>query len=648
MHMKLIVKYKVVFLTIILFFMNSLNASELPVEAFSRLPKITSPTLSPDGSQIAFIQNVEDPELAVLMSIDLSKGTLKTLLHTDNVTNKIRWFEWANNKTILVGAGYTRLIGTEKVGHSQLLAIDTDTDKPKQRRLIKQRTVVNMTNFSQYEDNVIDFLPDEPNHVLIALDAKTANLPSVYKLNINTSKASKVENRKLKIRDWLTDQQGYVRLGTSLDYKTGKTEIFVRKGDNPKWQSLFTYNSLSDAPIHALGFGKNANILYYTKYKDDKKTLFKVDLSTNVHELIFADKKYDVDGSLIYSKKTRDAIGIKHVTGNVYWDDTRADLQKRLDNARPKTQNYLVDFSEDEYVYIFYTENDYTPGAYFLANRRTGKVNRLMRQYPELHNTNLIEHQRVSYKASDGTVIEGYLTLPKDVEEPTATLLFPHGGPSAREYKGFDYWTSFFVNRGYAVFRPNFRGSSGYGYKFAQSQMKSWGLAMQDDLTDAAHWLIKQEIADPKRMCIVGASYGGYAAAMAAVKTPDLFKCAISFAGVSNLRSIVLKSRYYTNRKFIENQIGRDIDDLKARSPMYQAHKIKIPMLLIHGDNDSVVNVRQSQDFYEELTDLNKPVKYIELEDGDHYLSIQGNRHKTFNAMDTFLKQQLNTANSGS
>jgi dipeptidyl aminopeptidase/acylaminoacyl peptidase len=628
----------------IIFAMNSVVASELPIEAFSKLPNIKSPTLSPDGSKIAYVKNVENPDLALLMYVDLNNGVVKTLLQTDNETNKIRWFRWGNNETLLLAAQFTRQLNSEKVHHTQLLAIDLDAEEPIQRRLINSNTVLNRRHRSQHEDNVVDFLPDDPAHILIALDAKNANLPSVFKLNINTAKANKVENRKLKIRQWMTDQQGLVRLGRSLNYKTGEAELFVRKGNNQDWQSLFKYNSLDAPPINALGFDKNPNILYYNKYENDKKAVFKVDLSTDIHKLVFADKDYDVDGSLIYSKRSRKVIGIHHIRGNIYWDESRKSLQQRLDAARPKTENYLVDFSNDEYVYIFYSENDYTPGAYFLANRKTGKVNRLMTQYPALKKANLTEHQLVEYKASDGTMIEGYLTLPKGIKEPTATILFPHGGPGARDSSGFDYWTSFFVSRGYAVFRPNFRGSSGYGYQFARSQMKSWGLLMQDDLTDAAKWLVTEKIADPQRMCIVGASYGGYAAAMAAVKTPDLFKCAVSFAGVSDLRNIVFKSRYYTNKKFIENQIGKNVDDLEARSPFYQAKRINIPILLLHGDNDSVVNVRQSREFFDKLEDLDKSVEYIEFENGDHHLSMQHNRHAAFKAMNSFLKQHLDMA----
>lgn len=620
------------------------EASEIPVEAFSRLPYIESPAISPDGTKIAFIQNIQDPELTLLMVADFNTGLLTRLLQTDNLVGKVRWFKWANNQTIILGANFIRHKATVKVEHSQLLAIDIDKEKVEQRRLINNTTIPNRQHFSQFEDTVIDVLDDDPEHILISLDARTANLPSVFKLNIYTSKARKVENRKLKIRHWMTDQQGHVRLGQSIDYDSGEYQIFVRQGDDSKWISLFKFNGLEDPPVTPLGFAKNPNELFYTKYKNDKKALFKVDLSTNTHQLVFADKDYDADGSLIYSKHSQEVIGLTHITGNIYWDAQRKNLQHRLDSARPEYTNRLVDFSEDEYVYIFYSENDHTPGSYYLANRRTGKVTHILSQYPELRNSNLPEHKRVEYYASDKTKIEGYLTLPINTKQPVATILFPHGGPGVRDTSGFDYWTSFFVSRGYAVFRPNFRGSKGYGYQFAQSQKRNWGLVLQDDLTDAANWLVAEKIADPERMCIVGASYGGYAAAMAAVKTPDLFKCAISFAGVSDLKSLVFKSRYYVNRKFVENQIGEDADDLIKRSPLFQAEKINIPILLIHGAKDTVVNVRQSQNLEEKLRDLGKPVQYIELENGDHYLSIQHNRHDAFKAMNNFLKQHLNSA----
>ncbi len=251
------------------------------------------------------------------------------------------------------------------------------------------------------------------------------------------------------------------------------------------------------------------------------------------------------------------------------------------------------------------------------------------------------EHKRISYKARDGIEITGYLTLPKTGEAPYPTIIHPHGGPGARDVDGFDYWTSFFAHRGYAVLRPNFRGSTGYGYEFSQSQMGGWGMAMQDDLEDGLNWLVEDGIANNDKVCIVGASYGGYAARMGIAKTPDLYKCAVSFSGVSSLKQLVSDSRKYVNSKWVKNQIGSDSDDLKMRSPYYQVENIKTPILVIHGEDDRVVDVKQSRMFADELEDEDKSFEYIELENGDHYLSIQRNRHAAFEAIDEFLKKHL-------
>jgi dipeptidyl aminopeptidase/acylaminoacyl peptidase len=498
---------------------------------------------------------------------------------------------------------------------------------------------------SQFQDNVISFLQDDPEHILIAVDLDVANMPSAYKLNISNGEKTRLVKGKMGVRDWMADRQGNIRLGKSLNYKTGEASTRVRIGDDTKWHKIFEYNALTDPAITPVGFDKNPNILYYRTYKNDKLALYTLNLVSKETKLIYADKNYDVDGDLIYSHKSGKVIGLYHDNtkgGRIYWDENRIKFQNGLNRALPDTDNYIVGFSHDEKKYLLYTENDYAPGVYFLGDRVAKTVDIKYQQYVHLYSDYLTEHKFVTYTARDGVEIEGYLTMPKGAEGPVPTILHPHGGPGAREKAGFDYWTSFFANRGYAVFRPNFRGSTGYGYQFAQSQMKGWGLTMQDDLTDAAKWLVEQDIAVADKMCIVGASYGGYAAAMAAVKTPNLFKCAISFAGVTNLKKLVVRSRKYTNSKFVKNQIGDKSDDLKARSPYYHADKVKIPMLFIHGEDDRVVDVEQSRIMVDELKNFDKSVEYLELENGDHYLSIQKNRHATFKAMDTFLKKHLN------
>jgi dipeptidyl aminopeptidase/acylaminoacyl peptidase len=618
-------------------------SDELPVESFSQLPSYTNPKLSPSGSKIAFISNFQEPALALLTTIDLSDRETKFLVKSDNEKVKINWFQWANEKTLIVSIWFASHRGGVDTTETRLLAIDIDGEEVVERALITPRRYEN--HFSQFQDNVISFLPDDPDHILIALDNELANKPSVYKVNVNTGRKSRIEKGKLGIRNWIVDQQGDLRLGFALNYETGEALSRVRIGDDKKWHKIFEYNALTDPAIKPLGFGKDPNILYYRGYKEDKLALYTINLETREKQLVFEDEDYDVDGSLIYSRKSHDVIGIYHrnsADGRIYWDESFDNFQKSINKVLPDTDNYLVDFSADEDTYLLYSENDFTPGVYYLGKRKSKSLDFIFAQYPALVPDVLTSHQFVKYKARDGYEIEGYLTIPKGSDgKNLPTILHPHGGPGARESSGFDYWTSFFSNRGYAVFRPNFRGSTGYGYDFAQSQMKGWGLTMQDDLTDAANWLIDNGVADPERMCIVGASYGGYAAAMAAVKTPDLFKCAVSFAGVSNLKQLVSESRNYINTKFVKNQIGDKSKDLKERSPYYQAEKISIPMLFVHGESDRVVDVKQSRMMVKKMEKMGKKVEYIELKDGDHYLSIQRNRHATLAAIDLFLKKHL-------
>lgn len=619
-------------------------AAELPVESFSQLPSFQRPKLSPDGTQVAYINNVDAKGgMSVLMVYDLNKQKQNILQATDNLEVKISWFEWANNKTLLVGLAYAARRHRVDTKETRMVALEADGSDKTPRLLIKPRSSFR-EHVSQFQDDVLDFLPDDPDHILISMDLDMASMPSVYKVNIYTREKSRIEHGKQDIRAWMTDQQHQLRLGVAVDYKSGETEIKIRKNEDDDWQDLFKYNAMTDPAISPLGFALDPNILYYTAYKDDKKALYKINLTSHESELVFSDPNYDMDGRLIYSGKTHDVIGFTHTntdTGRVYWDEDKINFINAINKALPDMDNYVVDYSRDENIYLLYTENDHTPGIYLLGNRKQKKMDVLFNQYPNITEDTLGSHKLVAYTARDGAKIEGYLSLPKNAEGPYPLIMHPHGGPGARELGGFDYWTSFFTSRGYAVFRPNFRGSTGYGYEFSQSQMKGWGLTMQDDITDATHWLIEQKIADPERMCIVGASYGGYAAAMAAVKTPDLFKCAVSLAGVFNLKRLVIKSRRYTNSEFVKNQIGDDFDDLEARSPYYQIDKIKTPMLIMHGEDDRVVDVDQSRDMAEELNDEDKKVEFIELPKGDHYLSVQANRHQAFRAMDKFLKTYL-------
>ena len=280
--------------------------------------------------------------------------------------------------------------------------------------------------------------------------------------------------------------------------------------------------------------------------------------------------------------------------------------------------------------------------CYLVGDRDKKSLLVFSERYPSLPMDQMAEKKIISYAARDGLEIEGYLTVPLRHEDGAIpAIIFPHGGPISYDGGGFDYWTQYFASRGYAVLQMNFRGSSGYGFEFMASGLQAWGLEMQNDVEDGTRWLIEQGIADPERICVVGASYGGYAALMEAARNPDLYQCAVSFAGVTDVAYLVTSHRNYTNYEIVKEQIGSKRSELRQRSPLHNAEAINIPVLLAHGTKDRSVRLRHSERMEKELRKAGKDVTYLEFEDGDHYLSAQEHRVAFFSAMDAFLHEHL-------
>ena len=253
-----------------------------------------------------------------------------------------------------------------------------------------------------------------------------------------------------------------------------------------------------------------------------------------------------------------------------------------------------------------------------------------------------------SYRARDGLEIPAYLSLPAGTgakpAAPLPAIVMPHGGPGARDFSSFDPLVQLFTSRGYAVLQMNYRGSAGYGSAFQGAGHHQWGQAMQDDVTDGTRWLAAEGFADPRRTCIVGWSYGGYAALMGAVKEPELYACVVSIAGVSDLPDLIASKRNYINGRIGTAAIGdlwTDRKSLEANSPVNGADRIRAPVLLAHGTKDRVVQIKQSTDMAKALKRAGKSFQYVELEDADHSVLRGPERLKLFRAVDEFVTQVL-------
>ena len=619
------------------------DATELPVQAFASAPTIDMLKLSPDGSRLSMIQTLDTDkqQLVLLKVVDIDTGENKFLLKADSRELTILSVVWANNRQLLMKAAYASHRYGTPVTETRLVVIDADTGK--NNSVVRGQLERKLVRTPQFQSNIVSLIPEDEHHILLALDGFTYGVgTSVVKINLKSGFAEIVANSRENLIDWVADRQHNPRIAIFRDDL--RYQIKEKIADSHEFRELWQFDALSEDAIWPIGFDADPQLLYVSAYHEGRKAIFRVNLAQQQLklELVKADANYDVAADVTYSWQENKIIAI----ANEYVDAKYLKFQQALDNALPDADNYIVSMSHDQNRYIVLSSSQTHAGAYLLGDRKEKSLDYLLPKFGQLTPELMVAKQKINYQARDGLNIEGYLTTPLGYQQgETAsslpTIIFPHGGPISFDDDGFDYWTQFFANRGFAVLQMNFRGSHGYGFDFMQMGLQGWGLQMQDDVEDGTRWLINKGIADPKRICIVGASYGGYAALMGVVKTPDLYQCAVSFAGVTDVEALVKSHRRYTNYEVVKKQLGDDFDLLEQRSPVNHVDKIQVPVLLVHGTKDRSVPVKQSVAMYKALKSENKDVQYIELEDGDHYLSTNSHRLQTFQAMDSFLKQHL-------
>lgn len=623
------------------------EADPLPVETFASLPKVASSRLiqlSPSGEHLAYVLQSEGYSVLAVHNVKTGEQTLIT--KTDNEKYSFRWLKWISAERFVFSVYFPdRRYGVAS-GETRLLSAGTKDSELK--ILLKPRSNGrDGRHYSQFQDRVVSYLPYDPEHILVALDIEAPTFPGVYKVNVNNGKRQRVMRHKKPIRSWVADRQGNIRAGVGFEEDTTNKSLWVRRSGEKEWRKLEEYKTYGRADVTPLGFGSDPDKLYIRDLHEGKYAVFKMDLAAENYEreLVASDPTYDVSGGLIWSQKLGDVVGVSHsrAPGSVlYFDQEGEDFQESLARALPDTHNLLVNFTDDETEYLLYTSASNAGGVYYLGNRETGKVTPLIQNYPALQDYALAKSRKIVYEARDGQEIEAYLWLPAGSSaEDLPLIMFPHGGPMSRSRGGFNYWTQFFTHRGYAVLQPNFRGSSGYGHEFSMAALQQWGLAMQDDLEDGVRWLAEEGIVDARRVCIVGKRYGGYAALMGVVKTPDTYRCAISYAGISSLQDLRASARHYLNRKVVNERLGSNKDQLRATSPLYHVDKIKVPILIAHGDRDRTVAVSQSKKMAKALKKARKSHEYLELKNGSHSLSNESNRLAFFRAMDEFLAANL-------
>jgi dipeptidyl aminopeptidase/acylaminoacyl peptidase len=633
------------------------GAEPIPVEAFARLPHVASVKFSPSGKYLAVLRHQDGQNYLVTQS---TKGTdAHVVVASNNEEIFIQWFEWVSDERLLVGVRFSYSRGRIGSTETRLIGVNRDGTESNQD-LIKPKgpeSIFGAEHYSQFQDQVVAFLPADHKHVLIALDAQIPNSPNVYRLNVYSGAQSLVQSNPGsiegfgRIHTWMADRNGKVRLGIGFRHTTMQ-RIIVRSSQSDEWRELVEFDLTKDLGIEPLGFDSDPDLLYVRAPHKGRQAIYtlRLDQPDRPRELVFADPDYDIGGPLIYSRWLQTVVGVSYAAEEiraVYWDKRVQAIQTRLNELLPARRNVIVSSSNDGTRYVVASGNAVQPAQFFIFDREHDRVVRFAETYPDLPVDRMSLPKSITFQSRDGLMLHGYVTVPKD-REPGALpmVVFPHGGPAARDTGRWDYWTQFFVNRGWGVLQVNFRGSAGYGENFLRAGFQRWGLEMQDDITDAVEWAVREGIARPNRICIVGGSYGGYAALMGTVRTPDLYRCAISFAGVSDLRRLVDHARFFDGQEVMTDaQIGRwwsDRDRLRDTSPVNHAKEIRTPLLILHGRADVVVPVVHSRDMADAMKEADaRNYRYVELPQGDHWLSREPDRVQVFREMEAFLQSHL-------
>lgn len=458
---------------------------------------------------------------------------MKPLAVTSLTHRDVSGYQWASNDRLLF---YVEEDGNESLA---LNAVNIDGSKP--RVLTKASKGIQL--IPRYT-RMVDRLKEDDRHVIVISNERKAQFPDLYRMDIYNGKKKRLTSNPGNFTGWGMDWDHKVRIAmrqsVAKDKSDASSELLYRETEDAPWKVLATSHLGQEGTGYAGFTPDNKSLYIVSAVGRDRMAAYKLDPATGKKELVFGHDEVDVGGP-DFSPKDHRALAIGYVTDKPhihYLDKKFGDIQKALDKALPDTVNRITSITEDEKTAVVIAGSDKTPGTYYLLETEPKlKLTYLAQIAERIKPADMVDMKPISYKARDGLLIQGYLTLPKDAEGKAIPLIVhPHGGPyGPRDIWGWNPEVQFLANRGYAVLQMNFRGSGGYGNKFEVGAWKQWGLQMQDDISDAVKWAIDKGIADPKRVCIYGASYGGYATMACLTMTPDLYKCGVNYVGVVDL-----------------------------------------------------------------------------------------------------------------
>jgi len=602
----------------------------IPMQDFFKNPEKSGYRISPDGQYYSFRAPWKNR-----MNIFVQKvGDTTAVQVTSDTVRDISGYFWKGDRLVY---------GRDVNGDENTIVFSASIDG---------KDVKTLTPTKGVRADIMDDLHNLPGmeqSVMVQMNQRNPQVFDPYLCNIATGELKPLyDNSKDNYEGWITDHTGAIRFATKTDgtdnvfyYRATEKEPFaeyMRTGYKDSWGPImFTFDNKNLIVCHNLnGRDKTAVVEWDLAGKKETKLL---------HE----NADFDVDG-LDYSRK-------RQVLTMITWEGVKAEkhildektkaLYAFLESKFPGYEVMVASESDDETKRTIWVGSDKVTGRFYYHEDGKDDLQLLCDRTPWLKEENLADMEPITYTSRDGLTIHGYITYPKGRERKNLPVVVnPHGGPWARDGWGFNNESQFLANRGYAVMQMNFRGSTGYGRKHWEVSFKQWGKTMQNDITDGVEWLVKQGIADPKRVAIYGGSYGGYATLAGITYTPDLYACAVDYVGVSNLFTFMNTVPPYWEawRKQMYEMVGDPVKDslaMRESSPVFHMEKVKCPLFIAQGANDPRVNKAESDQVVEALKARGITVEYMVKDNEGHGFSNEENRFDFYGAMEKFLDQHI-------
>ena len=598
---------------------------QVPMRDFFKNPQEAGHQISPDGKYLSWLAPYER-RLNVFVK-PIGGGETKRV--TSETARDIGGYFWKGDRIL-----YVKDFGGDENFH--VVSVN-----------LKGEDLKDLTPGEKVRAQIVDGLIDDDKNIIVSHNKRDAKVFDVFRTNVANGEEKLIAQNPGNITSWMTDHDGKLRVAGTTDGVT--TTMLYRDKETDAFKPILTTNFKEQVAPMLFTFD-NKRLIVNSNRGRDKSAIFEFDpLTAKEGKLIAEHADVDME-NVSYSRKRKVLTAANFTT----WKGERKFLDKESEAMFKKVEarlpGYEVAFTSStkaEDKFIIATFNDKSRGKRYLYDKTSGKLDFIADVSPWLPETELADMKPISYTSRDGLTINGYLTLPKGVAAKNLPVVInPHGGPWARDAWRFNPEVQFLANRGYAVFQMNFRGSTGYGRKFWEASFKQWGKTMQDDVTDGVQWLIKEGIADPKRVAIYGGSYGGYTTLAGIAFTPDLYAAAVDYVGVSNLFTFMNTIPPYWKPflDMFQEMVGdpvKDKDLLAATSPALHADKIKTPLFVAQGAKDPRVNIAESDQMVEALKKRGVTVEYMVKDNEGHGFRNEENRFEFYEAMEKFLSKHI-------